>query len=105
VWLGGGVDSQAFSLFAPVLMFSPAVGAFVTMRVECQPFRSVLRGAGRVRDYAAGILVPAVTALAASLLIHGWLGGTPPASELRGSAVSIPERSAFRGSGDESLVV
>lgn len=105
IWMKGGIDSAAFNAIAPVLMFSPALGAFIALRAERVPIRSVLRGAGSLHHYVIAIVVPAVTAMVTAVVAHVWLGADPLPLTLQGSTVVIPDRSPFFGSGEQSFVI
>jgi len=78
IWLVGGIDGPLFGIIAPVIMFTPAVAAFFGCRSSGQPFLRLLTGFGHISYVVAGILVPAVSALAVAYAIHTLFGGEPP---------------------------
>jgi membrane protease YdiL (CAAX protease family) len=89
--LTGGLEGPWFARLAPLIMFTPAIGAAVALRIEQRRFVALLRGPGTPRVYIVAILLPAITAFVTSLLIHALLGGTPPPLASAGAEIVVPD--------------
>lgn len=103
IWIGGGLEGPLFPRLAPLVMFAPAVAAFVACRREGVPFRRLLRPRLRPAAALVALLVPAASALVAAFLIGALLGGTPLPWTVSARGIAVPAEGPFLWSGTQDV--
>ena len=104
IWLAGGLESSAFQILAPIVMFFPGIAALVYLKISGEGWHFINWRIGKPQYLLYGLLIPAVTALICVVILTTLDIGESPHLQSSAGRVNVYRGLFVLGQGEQSLL-